>query len=108
MCAGSPEGQPCPGLHQEKRGQQGERGDSAPLLCSGETSPGVLRSALEPSAQEGHGTVGAGPKEGYKNDPRAGAPLLGGQAERDGLVQPGEEKAAGRPDCSLSVLKGSL
>jgi len=35
---------------QEKRGQQVERGDSAPLLCSGETSPGVLRSALEPSA----------------------------------------------------------
>jgi len=45
-------------------------------LCSDETSPGVLRSALEPSAQEGHGTVGAGPKEGYKNDPRAGTPLL--------------------------------
>ena len=22
MCSGSPEGQPCPGLHQEKRGQQ--------------------------------------------------------------------------------------
>jgi len=40
------------------------------------SSPGVLRSALEPSAQEGHGTVGAGPKEGYKNDPRAGVPLL--------------------------------
>jgi len=53
-----------------------ERGDSAPLLCSGETSPGVLHSALEPSAQEGHGTVGAGPKEGYKNDLRAGASLL--------------------------------
>ena len=76
LCAGSPEGQPCPGLHQEKRGQQVERADSAPLLCSGETSPGVLRSALEPSAQEGHGPVGAGPKEGCKNDPRAGAPLL--------------------------------
>jgi len=45
-------------------------------LCSGETSPRVLHSALEPSAQEGHGTDGAGPKEGYKNDPRAGAPLL--------------------------------
>jgi len=69
-------GDPCPGLHQEKCGHQVERGDSAPLLCSGETSPGVLRSALEPSAQEGLGTVGAGPKEGYKNDPRAGAPLL--------------------------------
>jgi len=76
MCAGSPKGQPCPELHQEKRDQQVERGDSAPLLCSGETSPGVLRSALEPSAQEGHGTVGAGPQEGYKNDPRTGAPLL--------------------------------
>jgi len=75
MCAGSPEGQPCPGLYQEKRGQQVERGDSAPLLCSGETSSGVLHSVLEPSAQ-GHGTVGAGSKEGYKNDPRAGAPLL--------------------------------
>ena len=70
MCAGSPEGQPCPGLHQEKHDQQVRRGHSTPLLCSGETSPGVLRSALEPSAQEGHGTVGAGPKEGYKNDPR--------------------------------------
>jgi len=45
-------------------------------LCSGDTSPGVLLSALEPSAQEGHGTVGAGPKEGYKNVPRAGASLL--------------------------------
>ena len=84
------------------------RGDSTPLLCSGETSSGVLRSALEPSAQEGHGTVGAGPKEGYKNDPRAGAPLLWGQAEKVGLVQPGEVKAVWRPDCSLSVLKGSL
>ena len=57
-------------------GQQVERGDSAPLLCFGETSSGVLSSALEPSAQEGDRTVGAGPKEGYKNDLRAGAPLL--------------------------------
>ena len=27
---------------------------------------------------------------------------------RVGLVQPREEKAAGRPDCSLPVFKGSL
>ena len=32
MCTRSPEGQPYPGLHQEKCGQQVEGGDSAPLL----------------------------------------------------------------------------
>jgi len=45
-------------------------------LCSCETRPGVLRPALEPSAQERHGPVGAGPEEGHKNDERAGAPLF--------------------------------
>ncbi|KAK4831274.1 hypothetical protein QYF61_016744 [Mycteria americana] len=47
MCTRSPEGQPYPGLHQKKRGQQVKGGDSAPPLCSGETSPGVLHPALE-------------------------------------------------------------
>jgi len=37
-----------------------------------------------------------------------GCPLLRGQAERVGAVQPGEEKAVGRPCCSLSALKGGL
>jgi len=64
----SPEGQPYPGLHQDKRGQQVEGGDSAPLLYSGENPLGVLCPALEPSAQERHGPVGAGPEEGHKND----------------------------------------
>ena len=32
MCACCPEGQPYPGLQQEKRDQQGEGGDSAPSL----------------------------------------------------------------------------
>jgi len=49
---------------------------SAPLLCSGVTPLGVLRPPLEPSALERHGPVGAGPEEGYKHDPRGGAPLL--------------------------------
>jgi len=51
----SPEGQPYPGLNQKQHGQQVEGGDSAPLLRSGETPPGVLRPALEPSAQKRHG-----------------------------------------------------
>jgi len=60
------EGQPYPGLHPKQRGQQVEGGDSAPLLRSGETSLGVLHPALEPSAQERHGAVGAGPEEATK------------------------------------------
>jgi len=60
----------------KKGGQQAEGGDSAPLLCSGESPPGVLHSALEPSAKERHGAVGAGPEEGHKDDPRAGVTLL--------------------------------
>ncbi|NXY47363.1 TP53B protein, partial [Ceuthmochares aereus] len=34
MSARSPEGQPCPGLHQKKCGRQGEGGDSVPLFLS--------------------------------------------------------------------------
>ena len=79
------------GLHQKQRGQQIEGGDSALLLCSGETPPRVLRSAVEPSAQERHGPVGVGPEEGHKNDLRDGAPLLRGKAERDGVVHPAQE-----------------
>ena len=63
-------------LHQKKRGQQVEGGDSAPLLCSSDTSSGVLHPALETPAQERHGCVGVGPEEGHKDNPMAGAPLL--------------------------------
>jgi len=76
MCSCSPAGQQYPVLHTEKRGQQVKGGNSAPLLCPGETPPGALCPALKPPAQERHGVVGAGPEEGHKNDPRAGAPLL--------------------------------
>jgi len=57
-------------------GQQVKGGDSAPLLCCGETPLGVLRPALEPPVQERHGPVGVGPGEGHKNDPRPETPLL--------------------------------
>ena len=46
MCAYSPEDQPNPGLHQEKRDQQVKGGDSAPQLCFCETSPEVLHPVL--------------------------------------------------------------
>ena len=38
--------QTCSGLHPKEHGQQGEGGDSAPLLCSCGTPPGVLDTVL--------------------------------------------------------------
>jgi len=108
MCTRSPKGQPYLGLRQKQCGQQVEGGDSALLLCSGETLPGVLNPALELPAQEWHGPVAAGPEEGHNGDPRSEAVLLLGKAERVRAVQPEEEKALGRPYCGLSVLKGGL
>jgi len=97
MCTCSPEGQPYPGLHQEKHGQQVEGGVSVALLHSCETPPGVLRPALSPPTYVGHGCVEMGPEKGHKDDQRAGAPLLRGQAEGVRSVQPAEEKALGSP-----------
>jgi len=55
---------------------------------------------------ERHGPVGAGPEEGHKNGQRAGAPLLRRKAETVGAVQPGEEKAPGRPYSRFLVPEG--
>ena len=64
MCPPSPESQPYPGLHQKKCGQQVRGGDSDPLLCAGETSPGVLHPDVKSSAQESCEAVGVHPEEG--------------------------------------------
>lgn len=73
---------------------------------------------LGPPAQKGCGcqsrakekekAVTAGPEEGHKDDPGAGAPLLWRRAERTGEVRHTEEKTPGRPHCGLSVIKGVL
>ena len=44
--------------------------------------------------QERQRAVGEGPEEGHENDQGAGAPPLLRQADRAGLIQPGEAKAA--------------
>ena len=49
-----------------------------------------------------------GSEEGHKNDLRAGTPLQWAKAETVGVVQPGEDTAAGTPSSSLPVPKGGL
>ena len=46
MCTYIPEGQSYLGFHKEKCDQQVKGGDSAPLLCSQETPPGVQHPVL--------------------------------------------------------------
>ena len=80
--------------------------DEAPLLCTGETPPGVLPPGAKFSLQERHGPVGVHSEEGHKDDPRDGTPPLQRQAYRAGAVQPGKEKVPGRPGSSLLLPKG--
>ena len=52
MCPSSPESQLYPELHKKKCGQQGQRGDPAPLLYTIETSSGVLCPDVEFSVMD--------------------------------------------------------
>ena len=69
MCLHSPEIQPYPAL-------QVEGGDPAPLLCTGETSPGVVHPDIKSLAQKRYGSLRAHSEEGHKNDPNDGASHL--------------------------------
>ena len=53
-CPHSPENQLYSGLHQKKHGHQVEGGGPAPLLCTGEASPGVGIQSFKTGIQMCH------------------------------------------------------
>ena len=78
----------CPALLRSRPG--------SPAPSSGTLSTGQIWSCW------------CGAKGSPSNDPRAGTCRLGGKAGKAGAVQPGEEKAPGRPQSSLPVPEGCL
>lgn len=86
-------------VHDPPAWAAGKGGDSAPLLCSGETPPGTPHPAVWSSAQEGHGAVGASP-EGWST-------FAMRKTERIGFVQPGEERLWGDLIAAFQYLKGT-
>ena len=85
-----PRYQKYPGLHQKKRGQQGEGGDCPPPFCPCKAPPEVLCPGLEHQHKEDSDML---VQRRLDDAQRCGAPLLCGKIEKAGLVQYGEEKA---------------
>jgi len=108
MCAHSSEGQPFAGLSQKKCSQQLEGGDSAALLCSGETPPGVLHPVWSPQHKKDMELLKRVQRRATKMIWGMEYPSYEESLRQLGLVQPGEEKAVGRLYYDLSVLKGGL
>ena len=96
MCTRSPEGQPYP------------REGILSLLFALVRPPGSSASSSGDLSTGQSWSCWSGARGGPSNDARAGTPLLGGKAGRAGAAQPGEEQAAGRTYCGLSILKVGL
>lgn len=73
-------------MHLDEHDQQLEGGSSLLPLCPNETASGVLCPDLGSLVQEGRGTTGDSPREGYKGDKRTEEFLLERKAERLGAI----------------------
>lgn len=93
------------GLQNDKYDQQAKGGNFISLLQPCETPSAVLHPGLRhPHKKDVE--CRSRPRGGHEDVQRAAAPLLKGKAEGAGPVQPREERALGKPHCSLPVLGG--
>lgn len=79
------------GLHWTTYCQWVLGADASSLLSAGKATAKVPCPVLGPSVQERPGHAGKSSTDCHQNDEGPGAPLLWGEAEKAGPVQPGEE-----------------